>query len=220
MRKTRHLAALSVCAALHGCGGGGGDSSGLGSGSSGASEGGANAAPSISGTPPRLIHEEGPYTFTPIATDADDDALSFSIENAPAWAAFDPGSGRLSGTPRAADVGVHEEVRIRVSDGIAQVALPAFDIEVEPVSHGSFTLSWQPPTENVDDTPLQNLDGFNIYWGDSPGEYTDRLTLDNEGLTAYFFEGLDAGTHYFAVTAFNRLGVESEVSDHAVIVVR
>lgn len=218
MRKARYLALLLVCAILHGCGGGG--SSETGGVPPGASRGGANTAPSISGTPPRVVHEEGQYTFTPTATDPDGDALSFSIENAPEWATFDPGSGRLSGTPRATDVGVHAGIRIRVADGVAQVALPAFDIAVAPVSRGSFTLSWQPPTENVDDTPLENLDGFRIYWGESPGEYTNQLTLDNEGLTAYFLEGLEAGTYYFAVTAFNTLGIESEISDHAVIVVR
>jgi hypothetical protein len=65
----------------------------------------ANRAPLISGTPPTTVALGITYAFTPIASDPDGDPISFSIRNKPAWADFAPATGRITGTPRAADVG-------------------------------------------------------------------------------------------------------------------
>lgn len=228
MEKSKVLAALAASILLCGCGGGddsdSGDSAGTDRSDTGGSpqsdSGASNSAPKISGTPLTLIYEEDVYSFEPQAADPDGDTLSFSIENRPSWATFDASTGRLSGTPGAADVGTHRGIRISVSDGELEASLSAFDLRVEAVSHGSFTLSWLPPTENTDDSPLQNLDGFNIYWGTSPGDYPNTITVENEGATSYYLEGLEPGKYYFATTAFNVYGTESALSDYAVIVVR
>lgn len=228
MGNKKVLLCVLLCAIGHGCGGGGGSTSPgqtcAGAGRAGDCPSdvaqGANEPPAISGTPVTRVHEEDSYTFAPTATDADGDALSFAIDNGPAWLEFDASSGRLAGTPRSADVGLHPNIRISVSDGVEQAALPPFDITVAPVFHGGFTLSWQPPTQNTNDTALEDLDGFNIYWGTSAGDYTNQITVDNEGTTSRFIDGLDAGTYYFATTAFNSFGIESELSDPAIIVIR
>lgn len=228
MGNKRVLLCVLLCAVGHGCSGGG-SSTTQGDACAGAGRagdcppGGAqreNQPPTISGTPATRVHEDDSYSFVPTASDPDRDSLSFAVDNAPAWLAFDTESGRLAGTPRSTDVGRHANIRISVSDGIDQVALPPFDITVAPVFDGGFTLSWQPPRQNTNNTALANLDGFNIYWGTSAGEYTNQITVDNEGTTSYFIDGLDAGTYYFTVTAFNSLEVESEMSDPAVIVIR
>jgi hypothetical protein len=94
---------------------------------------GPNAAPTISGVPPVQADEDAAYTFTPDAADADGDALTFAVENAPAWASFDAATGTLSGTPTRADVGSHGDVRITVSDSQASATLDPFAIEVVQV---------------------------------------------------------------------------------------
>ena len=85
---------------------------------------------------------------------------------------------------------------------------------------GSVTLSWQPPTENADGSPLTDLSGYNIYVGTVPSNYDYReVRLDNPGLTAYVIDNLEPGTYYFAATAFNASGVESNFSGEIVKVV-
>jgi hypothetical protein len=41
------------------------------------------------------------------------------------------------------------------------------------------------------------------------------VTLNNAGLTSYVVQNLAPGTYYFAVSALNSSGVESELSDTA-----
>src|SRR5690606_30802880 len=79
---------------------------------------GQNFAPTISGEPPRQVAANTSYSFTPTAQDADGDELTFSVENAPEWASFDPVEGELAGMPTDAHVGTHEVIVIAVSDGV------------------------------------------------------------------------------------------------------
>ena len=72
----------------------------------------------ISGIPPTKILQDTVYNFTPDATDADGDTLTFSIVNKPSWAFFDTATGILSGTPGNNDVGVTNSIIINVSDGM------------------------------------------------------------------------------------------------------
>jgi hypothetical protein len=93
--------------------------------------------------------------------------------------------------------------------------LDPFNITVTPVTNGAATLSWQPPTQNTDGTPLTDLAGFKIYWGTTPGEYPHSLTVENPGITAYVVENLVPATYYFVATALNTGGAESEASNMA-----
>jgi hypothetical protein len=172
-----------------------------------------NAAPTISGTPSTSVMQGTPYVFQPMASDANGDALTFSIVNTPAWATFSPSTGRLQGTPTAANVGTTTGIVITVTDGLASTSLPAFNITVQPAATGSALLSWAPPTLNVDGSPLTNLAGFKVYWGTSPGSYPNTVTLDSPGLTTYLVESLGSGTYHFAVTAFNSAGAEGPLSN-------
>ncbi len=76
-----------------------------------------NRAPTITGTPASSVVAGQPYSFTPSASDADGDALSFSIQNRPAWATFASSTGQLSGTPTRTQVGSYGNILISVSDG-------------------------------------------------------------------------------------------------------
>ncbi len=90
-------------------------------------------APTISGTPATTIQVDTPYSFSPTASDPDpgDSALTFSIQNPPTWASFDPATGTLSGTPGNVDIGTSGAIRISVTDSLgATAALPAFGITV------------------------------------------------------------------------------------------
>lgn len=174
-----------------------------------------NAPPVISGNPASGVVIGDPYSFEPNASDADGDTLTFSIENRPSWASFESGTGRLSGQPTLADVGVYSNVTISVSDGQANDSLTGFSITVDQAGLFSTTLSWVAPTQNADGSTLTDLAGYSVYWGTTPGQYTNSVRIDNPSVTTYVVDNLAAGTYEFVATAFNRTGVESGFSNPA-----
>jgi len=174
-----------------------------------------NAAPTISGTPSLIINVGQSYSFTPTASDPDGDNLTFSIQNMPPWAQFNTASGALSGTPQAGDAGSYANISISVSDGNLGNTLPEFTITVNQVSLGSVTLNWTPPTQNTDGSVLTDLAGFKIYYGTSPDNYPNEITIDNPGITTFVVDNLTPDTWYFVSTAFNASGEESDFSNIA-----
>jgi len=169
-----------------------------------------NGTPSISGTPATTVNVGAAYSFTPSASDPDGDTIAFGIANKPAWASFDTTTGKLAGTPAAADVGTTVNVVISVSDGKGgNATLPAFSIKVHSISTGSATLSWTAPTENEDGTVLTNLAGYRIQYGTSASALTQTVQVANPGLTTYVIDGLTQGTWYFAMRAYTSTGLES-----------
>ncbi len=172
-----------------------------------------NRPPVISGAPSTSVMQGTAYAFQPTASDPDGNPLTFSITNAPSWATFSAATGRLQGTPGPGHVGTTSNIVIRVSDGTASTALPAFSITVVAVASGSATLSWTPPTRNTDGSALTNLAGYRVRWGQTLGNYTSSVTLNNPGLTSYVVGSLVPGTYYFVVTALNSAGVESQFSN-------
>lgn len=174
-----------------------------------------NRAPTISGNPPTAVMQGTAYAFTPTASDADSDTLTFSISNKPAWASFSTSTGSLSGTPGAGDVGTTSGIVISVSDGKASaVALAAFNIAVQAVATGSATLSWTPPTQNTDGSALTDLTGFKVYWGTTQGSYPNSASV-GANVTAYVVTNLVPGTYFFVATAVNSAGAESQFSTSA-----
>ncbi len=94
------------------------------------------------------------YSFTPTASDADGDALTFSASNVPNWATFNTATHVLSGTPTAA--GTFSNVVISVSDGATTVSLPVFSIVVTAPVGGN-----RAPV--ISGSPLQSLAAGTAY---------------------------------------------------------
>ncbi len=92
--------------------------------------GGTNTAPTISGTPASAVTAGSSFSFTPSASDADGDALTFAISGSPSWASFNTANGQLSGTPAPGDIGSYSNIVITVSDGQASANLAPFSIAV------------------------------------------------------------------------------------------
>lgn len=168
-----------------------------------------NRAPVISGSPATTAVSGQAYSFTPTASDPDGDTLSFSITNRPAWASFDTANGRLSGTPAPGDVGNYANIQIRVSDGVLQTSLAAFAITVQQVANGAASLSWAAPTTRTDGTPLTNLAGYRVRYGNAAGSYPNTVTISNAGITTYLVENLASGTWFFVMAAYDSAGIES-----------
>lgn len=78
------------------------------------------------------------------------------------------------------------------------------------VPSSDVTLSWVAPSTNADGSPLTDLSGFKIYYGNAPGNYTQ--SIDTGISTTYTFKGLAPGSWYFSVTAYDDSGNESSFS--------
>lgn len=176
-----------------------------------------NITPTITGTPPTTATVGILYSFTPKATETDGDPLSFSIRNKPSWASFSIATGRLSGTPTAANVGTYSNIVISTSTGHASASLAAFSITVKSSgttsSTGSAALRWTAPTTNTNGSALTNLAGYHIYYGKSTSTMTTTITVANAGTTSYTVSNLASGTWYFAVNAYTTSGTQSAKSN-------
>lgn len=172
-----------------------------------------NRAPSVSGTPASSITTGSHYSFTPTATDADGDALTWSISGKPAAARFDTVTGALTWTPD--EPGTWSNIRITVTDSKgASASLAAFSVAVtSPAPSGTAALSWTSPSQYTDGTPLpaSDLTGFVIYTGTSDSALKPVAEVDGR-TTSFVVGNLAAGTHYFAVTAVASSGAESTFS--------
>jgi hypothetical protein len=180
----------------------------------------ATLPPTISGTPVTSAVAGTAYSFQPLAIDPNRAKVIFTIANKPAWASFSAATGRLTGTPMDAQVGTYAGVEIAASVGQAVAALPIFTITVAPRAAAptarAVSLAWDPPTQNSDGTPLVDLRGYKIHYGNAPNSYSNTISVDTPGVTSFVVDLLAAGTYYFALTAYNSTGVESGFSPEVV----
>jgi|GEM_PF-5829091 len=78
------------------------------------------------------------------------------------------------------------------------------------------TLSWNAPTTNADGTLLTDLEGYRVYYGTSSHNYSQDIDVGN--VTTYTITNLVSGvTYYFAVTAYDTSGNESNFSNEVSI---
>ena len=191
-----------ACGLLAACGGSGGGSDGE------PPPAAVNRPPQIAGAPPVAAKVGQPYQFTPSASDPDGDALTYSIQNRPAWVAFNAATGALSGTPAAADAGSYAGIVISVSDGKATASLAPFTVAVAAAT-STAELAWTKPTSNEDGTPLTDLAGYKIRYGASAGALTELVDVAGAEITTASIGGLAAGTWYFSIASYTSAGVES-----------
>jgi hypothetical protein len=142
------------------------------------------------------------YSFTPTTTDSNSGrTLSFAVANKPAWASFSSSTGKLSGTPTAANVGKYDDVVIAVYDGLTSSVLPNFDITVQssgsPTPTASVKISGTPSTSVTAGSPYT----FQPSATDSAGR-TVSFSVTNKPSWATFSiaSGLLSGTPTSAQT--------------------
>jgi hypothetical protein len=179
----------------------------------------ANQVPEISGNPSNSVDVGDSYSFTPGATDSDNDDLTFSVTNLPAWAQFDNQSGTLSGTPTVDDVGDYNNIVITVSDGTDEASLNAFAITVNPVNvesvTGSISLRWVAPTTRTDgsELSLSEIQGYCIYVGTTSDNLEMIADLNQSDIVSYELSDLELGDYYVAVTVYDQQNVMSGLSN-------
>jgi hypothetical protein len=177
----------------------------------------ANQPPLISGSAPNEATVGQQWSFQPNISDPDGDGLTVTASNLPGWIRIDERTGWLSGTPSDADVQNWSNITISVNDGSATTNLPVFEISVmaQNAAIGSVTLSWLAPTERVDGSPIGDLYGYRLLYGQGSGDYTQTVAINNPGITRYMIEGLTSGEWFFAIQAVDAGGLISAPSAEA-----
>jgi len=178
-----------------------------------------NNQPTISGNPPAAVMVGDNYSFTPTASDPDGDPLTFSVQNLPMWATFDSTTGTISGVATLGSEGTYANIQVSVSDGDLSASLPQFSVDVTQILLGSTTLTWAPPAQNTDGSPLMDLSAYRLYYGTTPGSFSNQIYIDNPGITTYVVENLMPNTYYFVATSINSMGIESDFSNIATKIV-
>lgn len=98
-----------------------------------------NDFPVLGGIQPAYsISEDQGWELTPTGTDVDGDPLTWTVTGLPSGASFDPGSGRISWTPKNADVGSYA-VTLAVTDG-KETVVAAFVVTVINVNDAPYLL--------------------------------------------------------------------------------
>jgi Fibronectin type III domain len=172
----------------------------------------------LTGTPATSVTAGQNYLFQPTVSQGGG-VVTFKIQGQPAWAAFDPDTGVLTGKPATANEGTTGSITITGTNGSSSSSIGPFAIVVKAPAAapgtGSATLSWTPPADNTDGTPVTDLAGYHIYYGVSASALTTTVTVSDATETSYVVAGLAPGTYYFAVVAYNAAGMDSPKSNVA-----
>jgi hypothetical protein len=86
-------------------------------------------------------------------------------------------------------------------------------------SNGAATLSWVPPTENTNGQSVSDLAGYYIYYGTDESDMSQIISVPGADTSTFVVNGLVSGTYYFAVRAYNTMGVDSAQSDIASVTI-
>lgn len=86
-------------------------------------------------------------------------------------------------------------------------------VTVTAANNGTATLTWVPPTQNTNGTPVTTLTGYHIYYGTTEGALSQSIVVSGASTTSYEITGLSSGTWYFAVAAMAADGSESAQSN-------
>jgi hypothetical protein len=156
MKDIKWMAWMLAVLVLSGCGSSSTESTG-------------NHAPVIGGTPAADVEAGSSYSFTPSASDADNDRLSFSISNPPVWSQFDSATAQLSGVPYVTDIGRYDNIVITVSDGSDTASLAVFSITVS--SQNTSAVQDYPGIPLLDQLLTNDPEGKGTDWQANPAPW-------------------------------------------------
>ncbi len=156
-------------------------------------------------------------TTVSLAGNASSDMGIFKV----AWANDRGGEGIANGTETwqiasiALELG-QNRITVTAEDTAGATASRSIVVNRESGQAGAVSLSWAAPTTRTDGSPLTNLAGYKIYYGRMSGVYDYQIDINNPGILTYLVENLVSGDWYFALTAYDSQGIESDRSGEAI----
>ncbi len=134
------------------------------------------------------------------------------------WSNDRGGEGVANGTDSwqtasiALELGVNK-ITVTAEDAAGTTASRSIVVNRESGQTGSATLSWTAPTARTDGSPLTNLAGYKVFYGRMSGIYDHQIDISNPGILTFVVENLVSGDGYFALTAYDSQGLESDRSN-------
>jgi hypothetical protein len=98
--------------------------------------------------------------------------------------------------------------RLRIAALVAIACISPAALADDLALPGTFTLTWNPPTENEDGTPLTDLLGYYVWAGDTPDSLAPILYVGAFFSSITLRSGVP-GQRFLAVSAVNVDGIES-----------
>jgi PKD repeat protein len=107
--------------------------------------------------------------------------------------------------------GVHMRTR-KLCLVLAVTFFLAIALAVSQGQAASVELAWDAPSTNADGTPLTDLAGYKLYYGQTSGNYDGVVDVSN--VTSFILSDLTEGqTYFFVATAYDFSGNESDFSN-------
>lgn len=131
------------------------------------------------------------------------------------WSAPGASTCTASSTPATSFAGLRDATG---SEAVAAIAFSTvFRMSCVWPGDRRVTLSWTPPAENTNGTPLTDLAGYDVFYGKCPQTPTpvEQISLDNPSVNSHVIEDLQPGEYCFWVVAVNEAGRYSENSNIA-----
>lgn len=168
-----------------------------------------NDAPEITSTPSLTARVNQLYTYTLVATDEDEDELTYLTSSLPSWLTFNSTTHVLSGTPEMADMG-NNNVILAVYDG-QETTQQSFTIEVSGPSAiddrtEAFATVYPVPSSDyvIFEFPVK-LGNATLEIFNANGSLVKRL--DISGIASYKLDvsGMNPNQYLYRITADDKL---------------
>ena len=153
-------------------------------------------------------------TTVSLAGNANSDMGIFKVS----WANDRGGEGIANGTEswQIASISLElgeNKITVIAEDTSGATTSRSIVVNRESGQVGSVALSWSAPTARTDGSPLNDLTGYKIFYGRMSGIYDYQIDINNPGILTYVIENLVSGNWYFALSAYDSAGVESDHSN-------
>ena len=123
---------------------------------------------------------------------------------------------KLSSTASKADISIVNQVVVKADSGTVDTvtADPVVKKPVTSATRGAFTLKWTAPKTRSNGSPLSlaDINGYRIYYGKSPGKYSEVFDVADGTAQSAKVTNLPAGTYYLVMTTYDNSGLESKHS--------
>lgn len=129
----------------------------------------------------------------------------------PNWALLDENKKRIQGVTKSKSSARCIQKADEQKSG-TYYCRQVIEITVTSSSNKIVNLSWVAPTENTDNSKLTNLAGSKVRYGIDTDKLSNIININNPLTTSLEVADLTPNTYYFAVSAVNSLGVESDLS--------
>jgi len=107
-------------------------------------------------------------------------------------------------------------------DGTAHtIVITIHGADETSTSSADILITWVAPAEREDNEAilLSDISGYKIYYGNTQGNYSNSVYINDSTSESYMFSSLPAGAYYFVVTTLDTDGRESKFSTEVVVII-